>query len=118
MSTITQQATQMPIACALASDEQATRQVEVEALFTAVLAARELDDGYAFAFPGDAAQAAQLLNFIVFERACCPFFNFELAFEPGQGPIWLSLRGAAGVKEVVAGIFRATLLRLGDASAG
>jgi hypothetical protein len=61
----------------------------------------ELEDGYAFRFPGDTIWAARLLQFVTSERECCPFFTFELVFEPGQGPIWLRLRGPEGVKEFI-----------------
>jgi hypothetical protein len=33
--------------------------------------------------------------------ACCPFFTFELTFEPDSGPIWLRVRGQEGVKEFI-----------------
>ena len=50
---------------------------------------------------GEKDWATKLLDFIVFERACCPFFTFELTFEPDSGPIWLRLRGQEGVKEFI-----------------
>jgi len=43
---------------------------------------------------------AGLLEVIVAERACCPFFTFELIFTPDQGPLWLRLLGPEGAKEV------------------
>jgi rhodanese-related sulfurtransferase len=41
------------------------------------------------------------MAFAVAERTCCTFFRIELAFEPGLGPIWLTLTGPAGVKDFV-----------------
>jgi len=69
-------------------------------MFAHVEATRELVDGYAFRFPGDAEWVARLAEFVAFERACCQFFTFELTFAPELGPVWLSLRGGEGVKEV------------------
>lgn len=89
-----------PVACTLTNDEMADRSVEVYAMFAHVEATRELADGYAFRFPGDADWVARLAEFIAFERACCQFFTFELTFAPELGPIWLSVRGGEGVKEV------------------
>ena len=63
--------------------------------------ARELPDGYALRFPGHHAQAAQLLEVIAAERECCPFFRFDLSFEAHSGPIWLSIRGPEGTKELL-----------------
>ena len=61
----------------------------------------ELEDGYVFEFPGSAEWAEKLVDFVNFERVCCPFFAFDLAFEPDEGPIQLRVRGSEGVKEFV-----------------
>lgn len=58
----------------------------------------ELSDGYALRFPGSAGWIAKLVEFVVHERDCCPFFAFELAIEANGGPVWLRLRGV-GVKQ-------------------
>lgn len=91
-----------PIACKLSGDELAERGEEVGDVFQAVEQVRELADGYAFRFPGSAEAATRLLEFTLAERNCCPFFTFELVFEPNEGPIWVRLRGSEGVKEFVA----------------
>ena len=91
-----------PIACTLSGAELARRGEEVSDLFKAVEQVSELADGYAFRFPGSDGVAIRLLEFTLIERSCCPFFTFELGFEPDQGPIWFRLRGGAGVKEFVA----------------
>jgi hypothetical protein len=59
----------------------------------------ELEDGYEFAFPGEADWAMRLVEFIVAERSCCPFFTFELAFGPGG--ILLRVRGPEGTKQFI-----------------
>ena len=93
----------IPIACTLSDRDQARRQGEIaDTLFSGRQEVRELPDGYALRFPGDDAWATRLLAFITAERACCPFFRFELVFEQRQGPLWLHLRGPAGTKEFVA----------------
>jgi hypothetical protein len=93
---------ELPIACNLSEQEQRERR---EALASGIYKnfrqVDELLDGYAFRYPGGAEWAARLLEFITFERKCCPFMTFELHFEPDEGPIWLRLRGAAGVKEFI-----------------
>ena len=91
-----------PIACKLSGEDLAARGEEVDDVFQAVEQVRELADGYAFRFSGSNATASRLLEFTLAERSCCPFFTFELVFEPDEGPIWVRLRGSAGVKEFVA----------------
>jgi hypothetical protein len=94
--------TTIPIACNLIEPEQVKRRQEVlEEVFGKVEEIEELADGFAFRFPSDDACARTLLDFILFERQCCPFFMFELVFEAERGPIWLQLRGAKGVKEFI-----------------
>ncbi len=93
----------VPIACTLSSRDLALRRAEIaHTLVSGRQEVRDLPDGYALRFPGDETWATRLLAFITGERACCPFFTFELLFEPQQGPIWLHLRGPEGKKELVA----------------
>lgn len=91
----------LPIACSLSDDERRSRGDEVEALFSHIVRMQELPDGYAFAFGAEATRAHDLLDFVVAERACCPFFTFELAFPSPHEVVWLRLRGGADVKEFV-----------------
>ena len=98
----------IPIACTLSDPELARRTAEIEkSLFAGVLETSELSDGYAFRFPADPEWLPRLATFIAEERRCCPFFTFELVYQPAEGPIWLHLRGREGVKEFIAQQFLA-----------
>lgn len=91
---------EMPIACGLGGRGQRERREELSReLFSGRLGTEELEDGYVIIFPGEAGWAEKLVAFVVFERECCPFFAFELHFEPGGGPISLRVRGPEGAKE-------------------
>lgn len=90
----------IPIACTLSAADLDTRRDEVtDSIFQQAEARQELADGYQFRFSGSDEWADRLLDFVKFERRCCAFFKFELAFEPNQGHIWLTLRGGEGVKD-------------------
>ena len=91
----------IPLACTLSESEQLTRNTELDDLLKHMQQVNELADGYALRFPGSETWANTLVQFITFERACCPFFTFALIFEPKQGPIWLHLRGPEGVKAII-----------------
>ena len=92
----------MSFACNLPGPEGVRRRRDVaEVLSRGVLRVDELEDGYAFGFPGSAEWAEKLVDFVNFERVCCPFFAFDLAFEPDEGSIQLRVRGPEGVKEFV-----------------
>ncbi len=92
----------LPLACSLPDAALAVRREQVVLLlFNAVQQTQELADGYTFQFAPDRDSVARLTEFISAERECCPFFTFELIFEPNRGPLWLRLRGGEGVKEFI-----------------
>jgi hypothetical protein len=91
----------IPLACTLSESEQKARSTELNDLFKHVQHINELADGYALRFPGSDTCADTLVQYITYERACCPFFTFALVFEPKLGSIWLHLRGPEGVKAIV-----------------
>ena len=62
---------------------------------------KELNDGYAFRFKAESQMIQDAAEFIVYERLCCPFFNFELAVETDTNRLWLNLRGQNGIKEFI-----------------
>lgn len=93
------------IACdlnAIPVGKRAQHAADATAIFAAVQAVRELADGYGFQLPGETAMLAKLVDFISYERLCCPFFAFGIDVEPNGGTIWLRLNGGEGVKEFVA----------------
>jgi hypothetical protein len=59
---------------------------------------KELPDGYAFRLKSEVIAVSEVAEWISMERRCCPFFGFEIALERDNGPLWLKLRGSAGVK--------------------
>lgn len=91
----------IPLACTLSEADLVTRGDQIDDLFAHAEQRQELTDGYAFQYPGTTDWAKTLIDFITNERACCPFFLFELVFEPNLGPLWLHVRGGDGVKELV-----------------
>ncbi len=92
----------LPIACSLEVGELAKRGESLRSeLFRHVEERQELPDGMRYRFPGSVECKDKLLAFAAAERTCCAFFRIELAFEPGLGPIWLTLAGPAGVKDFI-----------------
>jgi len=67
-------------------------------LATARVETKELPDGYAFRLKSEQIALSEVVEWISWERKCCPFFDFEIALERDHGPLWLKLRGADGVK--------------------
>ena len=90
------------IACLLSDAALEARLVDLEELFAGHEEVRELDDGYSLRFPGDGPWGDAVLDFVRTERRCCPFFRFEIHFEPDSGPVWLTLGGTPEIKAFVA----------------
>lgn len=82
--------------------EERKRHIEVsKRLRDATKEERELPDGYGFRFSSDQPTILLVSEFIARERLCCPFFTFEMVVEPEDGPLWMRLRGAEGVKDFI-----------------
>src|SRR5689334_13660361 len=94
-----------PIACTLSSEDLAQRRQVIHQLFEKAAERRELEDGFEFAFPSSEAILAHVVDFVSFERKCCPFLSFEIVLQVGDGPIHLRLRGREGAKEAIRQIF-------------
>ena len=73
----------------------------VEALLQAIDERRELPDGYSFRVDNARMNTAQLVEWVNLERQCCPFFGFQILWEPENGPVWLRLTGPQGVKDFI-----------------
>ena|SRR5215216_1286985 len=90
------------IACLLSEREQAQRAEEAhQNLFPGMLAVEELADGYGYQFPADGEWTAKVMAVVAAERQCCPFFTFEVVFEPHGRGLWLRFRGSEAIKAFV-----------------
>lgn len=95
-----------PIACTLGdANERRLRETAVDDLVGRAEAIEELPDGYALRYADAERELDALLAFVRAERRCCPFFTFELVFEPDEGPVWLRLRGSAEIKAFMQAAF-------------
>jgi len=59
----------------------------------------ELFDGFYFEFPSNDEWINKVIEFVKFERKCCPFIKFEIIFKPNDGSIRINLRGSKNTKE-------------------
>jgi hypothetical protein len=95
------------IACTLSDRDLRQRQAVAGDLFILAQQVEELPDGYAWRFPGEGDWQGRLLDFVAAERRCCGFFRIELVYEPGLGPVTLTLRGPDGTKAFISQTFLA-----------
>lgn len=97
----------IPIACTLNDAEfQERERAVMQKLIPTVLETIETESGYAYHFPSEGDSLANLAEFIVLERECCPFLDFKLTVVRAGGDIWLELSGPPGAKEFIASFFK------------
>jgi len=84
----------------LSDEEMRNREATLLAQFkSALVTTEEVFDGYLFRIPGDKRGIALAAELIVAERECCRFLRFELAADPGIGPVTLlRMTGPSGTK--------------------
>jgi hypothetical protein len=87
---------------ALAPSDRARHAALTEQLRSSVRWVQELPRGYAFRFPDDPALSRRLVEWVVLERRCCPFLEFEILLGEKGEPVILRLSGREGVKEFLA----------------
>jgi hypothetical protein len=99
-----QQVTESPFRCDMSMLSAATR--ERKDAIGGILASRRLratplTDGYEFQFPGDAETFGLVSEWLVTERLCCPFFDFDVRLAREGGPLALRLTGRPGTKAFI-----------------
>lgn len=88
------------VSCKLTSPELRKRKEEVIAVLKSkVLEKQELVDGYKYKFEATDDMLDQLTSFLKSERACCDFFDFNLALS--DKIVWLSITGPDGAKDFI-----------------
>lgn len=91
------------LACRLTDRDQIKRMNELhQTLFRKVTRTIAHPSSYELLFEkSDNTLVSELAEFIKFERLCCPWLLFQLAFQPGEGPISLTMGDSAETKEMV-----------------
>jgi hypothetical protein len=91
-----------PLSCSLTTAElHARKETVLASLKAQVIGRQELDNGYAFHFPGTDAVMDELTEFIKTERTCCSFFTFTLSVQGDGSLACLELTGPPGAKEMI-----------------
>jgi hypothetical protein len=84
---------------ALSTAERARHQELTKMLLATVAETVELKSGYGFKLP--ASELGHAAEWVSLEARCCPFFTFELEQARDQGPLWLRVSGAEGIKTFI-----------------
>jgi len=96
----------LPIACNLTDSEFRERRNNVlHKVGRMILDMKEIENGYTYRFPSDDDSLTEIANLVNLERKCCPFLQFRITVESGNGDIWPELTGAQGIKDFPGTLF-------------
>ncbi|OFW06213.1 MAG: hypothetical protein A3I61_18795 [Acidobacteria bacterium RIFCSPLOWO2_02_FULL_68_18] len=96
---------QLPVVCTLTPETLATRKAQLlPGVFRRAQAVEPLPDGYRLQLDSSVATWHAVTTAIEAERRCCRFLRFQLAVEPDEGPVVLTLNGPPGTREFVAAL--------------
>lgn len=94
--------TDTTLSCKLMTAELQERKVTVLAsLRKQILERKELENGYAFKFPGSDKMIDELTDFAKTERHCCDFFSFKLTVTGDTSTLWFEITGPKQAKEFI-----------------
>lgn len=93
----------MAIACRLSAPDLQARLSDIRTgLLANVKHVARIDTGFRLSLPNDNEQAEAVLDFVRYERQCCPFLGFGLTFPSnGTSDILLELTGPPNVQEFI-----------------
>jgi hypothetical protein len=91
------------LACKLTDKDQIKRMQQLhQTLFKKIDKTIEGPTSYELVFEHpDSTLSRDLFDFIQFERLCCPWLNFQLTYQPGEGPVSLKMGDSTETKEMV-----------------
>ena len=95
----------LPVACTLDLAElKSRRDAPLPGLVAQAIAHEVLPDGMRWRFRPSTELLTALVTTIDAERRCCRFLRFEVAVEPDEGPLSLTVTGPAGTREFLAAL--------------
>jgi len=84
---------------AMNATERIRYQELTKTLMTATDEKKELPNGFGFRLPPSSLMT--VAEWVRLERKCCPFFTFVMEQSRDEGPLWLRITGAEGVKAFI-----------------
>jgi hypothetical protein len=91
---------------ALNPAERAHQKQLTEKLIAARTDVVELPKGYEFQFDPSTVSLAEVVDWVVTDEKCCPFFNFHIDLEREGKLVCLGLGGEEGIKQFIRSEFK------------
>jgi len=72
-----------------------------ETIFSKVLKKEKVANGYVYYFNDDSDLLASVFEHVQIEKACCPFFKFDISILPNKGGFALQISGSKEALELI-----------------
>ena len=93
---------QSTLVCRLTGPELAERKAALQKeVFSKVQRVEEVSDGYLFHFPDDNDLLFKIMDYMLAEKQCCPFFNYDLGIKANGAGATLKVSGTPEAKETL-----------------
>ena len=90
------------IQCNLISDDLLERKsILKEQIFLKMRSREENSDGITYYFQDDTKLLESVMEHMLIEKACCPFFKFDLSILPFDGGFALRISGSEAALEII-----------------
>lgn len=90
------------IQCSLMGEELMERKKTLkEQVFSKVIKKEEIHNGYRYYFDNDDLLLDNVLDFIKYEKKCCPFFKFDIGILPFESGFAVQISGSNEVFEML-----------------
>lgn len=91
-----------PLVCQLTGPEMQVRKAALQqVIFSKVTAFDEVETGFVFHFADQDDFLLHLIDYMLAEQACCPFFQFDLSIQANHGGIVWQVSGPPAAKEML-----------------
>ena len=90
------------LVCKLTGAELQKRKAALQKeIFTEVEGSEEVENGYVFHFRDEGNFIEKLADFLLAEKKCCPFFQFDLSIKANNAGISLKVSGPPEAKAMI-----------------
>lgn len=91
-----------PLVCALVGQEKVNRKEALKKeIFSQMNDIEEIEFGYVFKFSDNERFLLKLIDYIIVEKECCPFFQYDFLIHPYNKGIELKVTGGRAAKLLI-----------------
>lgn len=90
------------LVCRLTGPELTKRKIKLQKeVFARVQQVEEVNEGYIFHFPDDDKLLLRIMDYMLTEKQCCPFFRYDLGIKANGEGVILKVSGTPEAKETL-----------------